>query len=239
MSVCGVAARQGLEARLVFDLHDGEGVWYNWCAMKLDFARRGKQFFFVTLVVAERQPVLSKVVSENRRPELLPLGELVMATLWAVHLVWPMVTVSDFVIMPDHFHFLLIVDYGRVKGVSPLYVAHRVADAVEMAASVDLESTGARAPKPQGQSDERRVMGDELVGKMADFMRAAIEAANEAGGFRVERGLRFGERGGGSGAVCRARAHRGRVAASAALRRMPAIYRSAVRRSGCRDAVVV
>ncbi len=162
--------------------------------MKLEFARHGKQFFFVTMVVAERRPVLSRVVSENLRPELTALGEIVKAGLLAVHKVWPMVIVSDFIIMPDHFHFLLIVDYDRVKGVSPLYVAHRLADAVEMAAAGDMERTGA------GACEERRVMSDELVGKMVRFMGVAIEAANEAGELRVEKGLRFGERVGGSGA---------------------------------------
>ncbi len=151
---------------------------------------------------------MSQVVSENRRPELTQLGGLVKAALRAVHMVWPMATVSDFIIMPDHFHFLLIVDYDRVKGVSPLYVAHRLADAVEMAAAVDMaaagdmERTGGRPPEPPGrvESEKLKAKNDELVGEMAHLLTVAIKAANEVGELRVEKGLRFGERVGGSGA---------------------------------------
>jgi len=47
--------------------------------MRLDYAKGGLQFFFVTLASAERQPVLSRLVSEGGRPEpktaeKLPLG---------------------------------------------------------------------------------------------------------------------------------------------------------------------
>lgn len=116
--------------------------------MKLEYSRRGLQFFFVTLVAVERRAVLSRLVSEGGRPELSDIGELARAALRAVHRVWPAVTVSDYVIMPDHLHFLLIVDYDYDKSISPLFIAHRVADAVEMAVAKGLERTGARAPAP-------------------------------------------------------------------------------------------
>ena len=102
------------------------------------------QFFFVTLASAERRAVFSRLVSESGRPELLDIGELARAALRAVHRVWPAVTVSDYVIMPDHLHFQLIVNYDCDKSVSPLFIAHRVADAVEMAVARSLERTGAR-----------------------------------------------------------------------------------------------
>ena len=114
-------------------------------AMRLEYSRTGKQFFFVTLGVAERRSVLSQLGDEKSRPELTELGELVRAALRAVHRVWSAATVSDYVIMPDHIHYLLIVDYDQNKSISPLFIAHRVADAVEMAVARGLERTGACA----------------------------------------------------------------------------------------------
>ena len=55
-----------------------------------------------------------------------------MKALLALHQVNPAVTVSDFVIMPDHIHFILIVDYERDMRISPLYLAHRLIDGVEI-----------------------------------------------------------------------------------------------------------
>ena len=111
--------------------------------MRLDYAKGGLQFFFVTLASAERRAVFSRLVSEGGRPELSDIGELARAALRAVHRVWPAVTVSDYVIMPDHFHFLLIVNYDYDRSIGPLFIAHRVADAVEMAVARGLERTGA------------------------------------------------------------------------------------------------
>ena len=116
--------------------------------MRLDYAKAGLQFFFVTLASAERRAVFSRLVSEGGRPELSDIGELARAALRAVHRVWPAVTVSDYVIMPDHLHFLLIVNYDYDKSIGPLFIAHRVADAVEMAVARGLERTGALAPAP-------------------------------------------------------------------------------------------
>lgn len=112
--------------------------------MKLVHAKSERQFFFVTLASAERRTVFSRLASESGRPALLGIGELVSAALRAVHRVWPAVTVSDYVIMPDHLHFLLIVNYDLNRSISPLFVAHRVADAVELAVARGLEASPPR-----------------------------------------------------------------------------------------------
>ena len=189
-------------------------------AMRLEYSRAGKQFFFITLGVAERRPVLSRLIDEKSRPELTKLGEMVKAALRALHRVWPAVTVSDYVIMPDHIHYLLIVDYGRDKLISPLFLAHRLADVVEMAAAEAKERTGARTPEPpsarvadqdaafdteppNGAANEKQ-LAEERVAKMAGLFKAAVEAANRsaaAGSLKVETGLRFGETALGAGAV--------------------------------------
>lgn len=179
--------------------------------MKLEHARHGLQFFFITMVVAERRPVLSRVVDEKSRPELKALGEIVVAALRAVHQVWAAVAISDFIIMPDHIHFLLIVDYSRDKGVVPLFIAHRLADAVEMAAAMGLCSDGAgtdgapprtpeepRTPVARSQAmppEANAIRSSELVGQMTRLLSAAVVAANATGPgeLKVEQGLRFGE----------------------------------------------
>lgn len=199
--------------------------------MKLEYAKRGLQFFFVTLVVAERRQVLSSIAEleasgqaaaagRAARPALLPLGEIVAAALRAIHRVWPAVTISDYVVMPDHLHFLLIVDYNRDQGIAPLFIAHRFADAVERAQALVEERNGrgsapnpggglrngrgfapnpGNAPNP-GRGD--RALDERRVEFMAGLLREAAAAAREAapGELKVERGLRFGGPRGGAGA---------------------------------------
>ena len=162
--------------------------------MKLDYSHSGRQFFFVTLTVAGRAKILSKLVDETARPALSAVGEVVKAALLALHQVNKAVGVSDFVIMPDHLHFVLIVDYGRDRRVSPLYLSHRLLDAVEWY----LERTGLR-PEPQfgaavGAGVARpepqfgAVAGAAANGlreTMAELMREAIAA--ETAGWRAGR----------------------------------------------------
>ena len=203
--------------------------------MKLEYAKRGLQFFFVTLVVAERRQVLSSIAEleasgqaaaagRAARPALLPLGESDAAALRAIHRVWPAVTISDYVVMPDHLHFLLIADYNRDQSIAPLFIAHRLADAVERAQALVEERNGrgfapnpgrasdpsegpnpGRASHPGEDPDPGRAAGalaERRVEFMAGLLREAAAAACEAapGELKVERGLRFGERRGGAGA---------------------------------------
>ena len=136
--------------------------------MKLEYAKRGLQFFFVTLVVAERRQVLSSIAEleasglvaaagRAARPALLPLGEIVAAALRSIHQVWPAVTISDYVVMPDHLHFLLIVDYNSDQGIAPLFIAHRFADVVERAQALVEERNGrGSAPHPADARQNER-----------------------------------------------------------------------------------
>ena len=120
-------------------------------SMKLHFAHHGLQFFFITIGVEGRQPILSRLVDETHRPALTPLGELLKAALVAMHGAFPAVTISDFIIMPDHFHFLMIVNYEKGRGFNPLWATHRLLDAVEAAWA---ERTGPlAAPNPAQGSD--------------------------------------------------------------------------------------
>ena len=88
--------------------------------MHLQFRRHGKQFFFYTACLQGRPQVLSRLEEGEKRPVLLPPGEAVKAALLAVHQSDPALATSDFVIMPDHVHFLLIADFDREPGFDPI-----------------------------------------------------------------------------------------------------------------------
>lgn len=92
--------------------------------MRLAFAHHGLQFFFLTICVEGRQAVLSRLVEGAKRPELTRAGECVRALWRAVHGLNPALTASDYVIMPDHVHLLLIVDYDRDPAFKPLVFLH-------------------------------------------------------------------------------------------------------------------
>jgi len=57
--------------------------------------------------------------------ELLPAGEAVISVLKSLHARNPALTASDRVVMPDHVHFVLIVDFDKDPGFEPLVFAHR------------------------------------------------------------------------------------------------------------------
>lgn len=117
--------------------------------MRMRFQRQGRQFFFFTFCVEGRRPVLARIAkgrgTEPPEPpgafprgrrlhgggnaeahmELLPGGERVLSFLKNLHGRNPALTASDFVVMPDHVHFVLIVDFNRDPGFQPLSFAHR------------------------------------------------------------------------------------------------------------------
>ena len=91
--------------------------------MKLQFDKSGRRFFFLTFCVRGRRAVLSRIVrkpGKDGRPctdvELLPAGEAMMALWRGIHARWPFLTASNYIIMPDHLHLLLIVDYHQAQG---------------------------------------------------------------------------------------------------------------------------
>ena len=63
--------------------------------------------------------MLSRLIEGEARPVLLPAGEVVQASFRAFHAVYPAVTISDRVIMPDHVHFLMIVRYDQAPPSAP------------------------------------------------------------------------------------------------------------------------
>ena len=68
--------------------------------------------------------MLSRLVEGAKRPELTRAGACVKALWLAVHGLNPALTASEFVIMPDHVHLLLIVNYDLDPGFKPLVFLH-------------------------------------------------------------------------------------------------------------------
>ena len=117
----------------------------------MQFHHAGRQFFFITIAIERQgapQGALSRLVDERSRPALLPCGEIVKALLVAMHRCFPCATISDFVIMPDHVHFLLIVDYSQDPAFSPLWATHRLMDAAEILWALERGTDGGSAPEP-------------------------------------------------------------------------------------------
>ncbi len=120
--------------------------------MRLAFARHGLQFFFLTICVEGRQAVLSRLVEGAKRPELTRAGECVKALWRAVHGLNPALTASDYVIMPDHVHLLLIVDYDRDPAFKPLVFLHWFME--ESARMIATDGGCAPAPLPRARLSE-------------------------------------------------------------------------------------
>ena len=157
--------------------------------LKLAFNRIGTKFFFVTVAVEGRRAVLSRLVDEKSRPVLSGCGELVRAGLRALHLVRPAVGVSDYVIMPDHFHFLLLVDCSRDAIISPLWLTHRLIDALERAAGKLGGTDGGNPPHPLAEGGGFG-SGEVSPETMARYLAEACAAADFARGLAPDPGVR-------------------------------------------------
>ena len=64
-----------------------------------------KASYFITLVVKGRKPLLGKI--NKGVVELSPLGKIVQERWLASEVVYPNVSLDEYVIMPDHFHAIL------------------------------------------------------------------------------------------------------------------------------------
>ncbi len=92
--------------------------------MKFPLINTGRRFFFMTFVVEGRRNVLSRLVRGEKRPILTEAGERVAALWRRLHQIEPRFTASDFIIMPDHVHLLLIVNSAGEFRFNPLVFAH-------------------------------------------------------------------------------------------------------------------
>lgn len=122
--------------------------------MHLKFSHRGRQFFFLTFVVKGRRSVLSRVVAVDRDGreeadvELTPLGEAVIEEWKAQHGRNAALTASARVIMPDHVHLLLIVNYDVDPRFDILDWLHHFRRAIEAKWATLAPAGGAGAESP-------------------------------------------------------------------------------------------
>jgi len=80
--------------------------------MHLKLSKSGKKFFFITLCTEGREKTLSRI-NDDATIALMPAGEAIVNEWRAQHAKNAALTASNFVIMPDHVHLLLIVDYDK------------------------------------------------------------------------------------------------------------------------------
>ena len=139
--------------------------------MKLNFHHRGHQFFFVTLTLDGRPAALSRLVDEASPPALTPHGEAALAVLLALHKVYPCATLSNRVIMPDHIHFLMIVNYDRAPTFNPLWVSFMLMEAIEAAWALN-----GRGQAPAPSFDAARLLAETVAKGRA--RAAAIKRSN-------------------------------------------------------------
>lgn len=118
--------------------------------MKLAFSQHGKQFLFYTFCLAGRPQRLSRLAEGAKRPLLTAEGEAVRALMRTLHRLDSSLTANEYCIMPDHVHFLLIVDCGRrAEPFKPLVFAHwwmEAAATAIAAARAALARDGERYP---------------------------------------------------------------------------------------------
>ena len=119
------------------------------------FRQHGKQFLFYTFCLAGRPQALSRLEKGEKRPLLSAEGEAVHALMRALHRLDASLTASEYCIMPDHVHFLLIVDCERrAEPFKPLVFAHWWQESAEAAiraaraaAAVPARDGGLAAPR--------------------------------------------------------------------------------------------
>ncbi len=128
--------------------------------MKLAFHQHGKQFLFYTFCLAGRPQRLSRLEGGVKRPLLTAEGEAVRSLMRSLHRLDASLTASEYCIMPDHVHFLVIVDcQRRTEPFKPLVFAHwwQEASAVAIEAAVRaLARDGGSSPPhpPKGLAPE-------------------------------------------------------------------------------------
>lgn len=125
--------------------------------MKFPMKQTGMRFFFFTFGVEGRREALSRLVRGEKRPVLSEAGERVREVWAGLHGMEAAFTASEWVLMPDHAHLLLVVrpGAGREVAFNPLVFAHWFLWATETAAG-----GGAIVGPPGGRWDRYVSVGE-------------------------------------------------------------------------------
>lgn len=81
-----------------------------------DYSQQGA--YFITVCTQNRAELFGRIVGANAvRPytELSDLGQVVKTGVEMLPAVYPMVSVDEFVIMPNHVHMIIVIDDGRTN----------------------------------------------------------------------------------------------------------------------------
>ena len=76
-----------------------------------DYSDEG--IYFITCVTKKREPYFGKVVRE--RVELNELGQIIAEQWLKSEEIRKEVILGEFIVMPDHFHGLVMIDFKRVR----------------------------------------------------------------------------------------------------------------------------
>ena len=117
----------------------------------MNLQRFGRKFFFITIATEGRVKVLSRI-NPDATVTLLPAGEAVAAVWRETHSRNPALTASNFIIMPDHIHLLLIANYD----LNPSFdVIGWIKDFQRRSEALAINDTGASPRTPEAASPRR------------------------------------------------------------------------------------
>ena len=125
-------------------------ICYN-TAMKMNLQRFGRKFFFITLATEGRVKTLSRI-NADASVTLLSAGEAIAAVWRETHSLNAALTASNFVIMPDHIHLLLIANYDIDPDFDVIGWIHGFMARSEKLAAIANEGASPRTPNDTGAS---------------------------------------------------------------------------------------
>lgn len=70
-----------------------------------------ENIYFVTLCIKDRIELLGKIENENIKLSIE--GNIVKKTIHLVEQIYPNLTIDEYVIMPNHIHFLISINYAN------------------------------------------------------------------------------------------------------------------------------
>lgn len=77
-----------------------------------DYSQAG--YYFVTICIQDKKMLLwSDVGAVTDCPNLTETGKLIETALKNIETIYPDVFVDEYVIMPNHIHFILVIENGR------------------------------------------------------------------------------------------------------------------------------
>ena len=66
--------------------------------------------YFITVCVASRKPILWNVGAATCRPDLSNIGSVVETAILQIPKLYPMISVDNYCVMPDHIHMILSIN---------------------------------------------------------------------------------------------------------------------------------